>query len=114
MASHLIPAGSFITPQPVGVVTCPPESNVPLYPGSSFTYTWGETEVGRSLSQECPQECSDVAEYAEDAALVRRCVEVEEDAGEWMMVELTGCQLSRIALDLCEASLQVCVNWCRA
>ena len=92
----------------IGVVLCPEELDVPLYSGSSFTYSWNETEIGSILFHECPPECSEVAEYPEGAMLVRECLDVGGEIGEWMAVDLNRCQLSQTALELCEANLQVC------
>ena len=87
-------------------VTCPLDRIAPIYTGSSFTYSWNETEVGLSKTNDCPQECKDLVDYPEGAALVRECVEVS-GLGDWMSVNYTGCLLSRATLELCEANLMV-------
>ena len=85
---------------------CPSEDDIPLYPGSSFTYNWMETQAGIVQTHPCPQACQDFLPSPQsDLSLMvtRQCVEAAGE-GEWENVDFSGCGLSIIVLQLCEAS----------
>ena len=87
----------------VGVIVCTAEDDVPLYAGSSFTYSWIETEAESMQQLPCPEVCKDLALYPTEAVVKRKCVAVE-DGAKWDTVDFSGCQLTVAAFRLCEAN----------
>ena len=86
-------------------VLCEAEADVPVYPGSSVTYSWSWTEGGRSQTQPCPDICQELIDYPSGAVVERLC---HGDSGQWLGTDFTACGLTITALQLCEAS-QVCI-----
>ena len=82
-------------------VLCEAEADVPVYPGSSVTYSWSWTEGGRSQTQPCPDICQELIDYPSGAVVERRC---HGDSGQWLDTDFTACGLTITALQLCEAS----------
>lgn len=81
---------------------CLAENDIPVYPGSTITYSWPQTEAGKSERQVCPDICQDFIDYPLEAAVVRECL---ADTAEWQDTDITGCGFSVTALQLCEAKL---------
>jgi hypothetical protein len=86
-------------------VVCEAEADVPVYPGSSVTYSWSWTEGGRTQTRPCPDICRELIDYPSGAVVERLC---HRDSGQWLDTDFTACGLTATALQLCEAS-QVCI-----
>ena len=82
-------------------VVCPAEADVPVYPGSTVTFSWPATEAGNSRTQPCPHLCQEVISTPPGAVVERVC---QTDSGQWLETNITGCGLSITALKLCEAT----------
>ena len=102
-------AGIGVYSSPLMVLTLPPhicasELEVPLYPGSKIVYNWTQTEAGNLQRQTCPNICQDLISYPTRAVLERECRQ-EESRAVWHDVDLAGCSLDSVTLQLCESSL---------
>ena len=84
---------------------CVAEANVPVYPGSTVTYSWPATEAGSSVTQPCPKVCQEIINYPPGSVVERVC---GRESAQWLETRIARCGLSITALQLCEA-MQVSV-----
>ena len=83
---------------------CLAETDVPLYPSSSTTYSWTATVAGSQQTQTCPGSCQGFIDYPTGVAqVVRQCKQTEAGA-QWQGTDLSGCGFTSSALRLCEAT----------
>ena len=83
------------------VNTCPFQEKVPLFDGSETLYDWAETGPGQTQSHNCPDICSD---FTVVGGMVMRTCQLADSEAIWQQVDFSGCGVSSMALQLCEAS----------
>lgn len=83
---------------------CQFEEKVPIFSGSTIFYDWENTIPGERVFQQCPDICTELNEYHSEGMIVRECVETESGGAQWQDPDITACEISITALQLCEIS----------